>query len=170
MKLTQERLKQLLDYDPVTGDFTWKVERGGTNIGDIAGHTCYKNTKQYTLIGIDRSLYRAHRLVWLHVHGRFPKQEIDHINGNGTDNSLGNLREVDRKENCKNMRLHNHNTSGISGVSWRKQRSSWRAYVTVGNKQVSLGHFDNLFDACCARKSAERALGFHANHGSDRPL
>lgn len=168
--ITQETLKQLLHYDPETGVFTWLKKRGKSAVNKEAGHNCFKNTKQYRLIGVETKLYRAHRLAWLYMTGSMPALEIDHIDGNGLNNAWLNLREVDRRENCRNMRLHNHNTSGISGVSWRKQRNKWRAYVMVDNHQINLGHYDDLFEACCARKSAELKYGFHENHGSDRPL
>lgn len=168
--LTQSKIKELLQYDEDTGDFTWNVSRGGVKLGDKAGHNCLKNSKFYTIIGINGSLYRAHRLAFLYVTGSFPTGEVDHINGSGIDNRWVNLREVDRLENGRNMRLHAHNSSGISGVSWRKQRGKWRAFINIDNVQRNLGHFKDFFEACCARKSAECKLGFHVNHGRVRPL
>lgn len=168
--ITQQELKQLIHYDPETGDFTWKVNRGKAAPGKLAGHICFKNTKQYRIIGVNGRIDRAHRLAWLYMTGSWPTDEIDHINGDGTDNRWVNLRQVDRQENCRNMRIHNHNTSGVAGVSWRHQRSSWRAYIMIDNKQKNLGHFTDFFEAVCARKSAENRLGFHSNHGSVRPL
>lgn len=168
--ITQEQLKQILHYNPETGVFTWLVSRGKAAQGCVAGHNCFKNTKEYTVIGVNSRIERAHRLAFLYMEGRWPNEIIDHINGDGTDNRWCNLREVTQKTNCRNMRLHNHNTSGVSGVSWRKQRNAWRAYITLDNKQYTLGHYPDFFDAVCARKSAERLHGFHINHGSDRPL
>lgn len=169
MDITQEELKQLLHYDPDTGMFMWKVTRGGVKIDDIAGHKCIKNTKFYVIIGLNNRIYRAHRLAWFYMTGYWP-DEVDHEDGNGTNNKWDNLRDVDRQGNCRNMRLHNHNTSGLSGVSWRSQRNKWRSYITVNNKQMNLGHYNDFFEAVCIRKSTENKLGFHGNHGSDRPL
>lgn len=168
--ITQELLKQLLHYDPETGVFTWRVARGGSQVGDVAGHECFKGTKAYIIMGINGRIDRAHRLAFVYMTGDWPNDEVDHINGDGTDNRWDNLRDATRVENCRNMRLHNHNTSGVSGVSWRKQRDKWRAYITVENRQINLGHFTEWWDAVCARKSAERHYGFHPNHGTDRPL
>ncbi len=168
--ITQEQLKKIIHYSPETGSFTWLIQRGKASPGKSAGHVCYKNTKQYLIIGVNGRIDRAHRLAWLYMTGSWPTMEIDHINGNGLDNSWSNLREVDRQTNCRNMRLHSHNTSGVAGVSWRKQKSKWRSYIVVNNKQLNLGHFCDWFDAVCARKSAEIKHSFHPNHGSKRPL
>lgn len=168
--ITQQELKQLLHYDPKTGHFTWLVNRGKAAPGKIAGHLCLKNTKQYRIIGVNGRIDRAHRLAFLYMTGAMPTGEVDHINGDGTDNRWRNLREVERVDNCRNMRLHNHNSSGVSGVSWRVQKGKWRAYITSNNKQINLGHFSDFFEAVCARKSAELKHGYHFNHGSVRPL
>lgn len=169
MELTQETLRQLLHYDPETGVFTWLESRGRVKKGSVAGNQSFNGCKLYVSIRILRKLYRAHQLVWLYMMGDIPP-EIDHINGDGTDNRWCNLREVTRQENCRNHRLRSNNLSGVCGVHWDPVNNKWRAEIGLSGKGVKLGRFSNFFDAVCARKSAENRLGFHANHGSDRPL
>lgn len=169
MTITQEILKQKLHYNPDTGYFYWN-KTGGINAGDVAGCE-YKMTsgKTYIIIGINRTRYLAHRLVWLYMHGFFP-EEIDHIDGNGANNRLNNLRNVSSIENRRNIRKFKNNTSGITGVGIDKRYNKWCAHIQIHGRKKSLGYFDNIFDAACARISAQQQYGFHENHGSDRPL
>ncbi|MFU6990820.1 HNH endonuclease signature motif containing protein [Pseudomonas paraeruginosa] len=96
-----------------------------------------------------------------------PDGIIDHIDGNTLNNRISNLRIVDRKENARNMSRSRSNTSGLMGVYWRKDLEVWRATIRPG-KFVSLPSDGTLFDAVCARKSAEIYYGFHENHGRHR--
>lgn len=99
MILTAERLRELLTYDPETGEFRWRYTRGCRARGQIAGTvTCLG----YLTIAIDGRKYKAHRLAWLHVHGEWPYPEIDHINRIKLDNRLVNLRRATRAENNAN--------------------------------------------------------------------
>ena len=166
--LTQERLKELLHYNHDTGVFTWLVRRGGAmKAGSVAGAVdCPKrNFIQYNRIKIDYKSYRAHRLAWLYLYGCWPLDGMDHIDGDGLNNRIKNLREADQGENCKNKRLYRSNSSGVVGVNWAKDRNQWRAQIRSGKVQINIGQYDNLFDAVCARKSTEIKLGFHLNHG-----
>ena len=122
--ITQERLKELLHYDPETGIFTWKTSRGGSKKGDIAG--CI-NTPGYRTISVDRGRYNASRLAWLFVEGYFPENDID----------------------------HKDNKSGITGVSWNKEKQKWRVRVAILGKEIFLGHFTKKIDAAMARWRGE---------------
>lgn len=105
-----------------------------------------------------------HRLVWLMHHDEWPA-EIDHINGIRDDNRIENLRLVTRADNMRNSRRRKDNTSGVMGVSWHSATGKWRAYIGGQDGPLHLGMFADWFDAVCARKSAERRQGYHANHG-----
>lgn len=96
-------------------------------------------------------------------YGNWP-QHIDHINGDRLDNRIENLREVDRAENMKNMRMPADNTSGFVGVT--RHYEKWKAQITVNGKHIYLGRFDHKKDAIAARIAANRKFGFHENHGS----
>ena len=113
MSLTQARLKELLHYDPVTGAFTWRVGRIGAGKGKRAG---YRAANGYCSVRVDGCLYYAHRLAFLYTTGEWPPNEIDHRNGNPTDNRWLNLRTATRSQNEANNGPHAGNRSGFKGV------------------------------------------------------
>jgi len=179
MEINQEKLKIFLSYDSRTGNFTWLVRERewfktrracstwNTRFqGTIAGHT---NPIGYLSIGIQGRLYWAHRLAWLFVYGEFPENYIDHINHDGFDNRISNLRSVTCIENQQNRLLNKNNTSGVVGVFWSNLYNKWKAQIYVNGKQIYLGIYYNFFEAVCARKSAQNKYGFHPNHGSINP-
>ena len=173
MAITQEDIKKILHYDSNTGIFTWLKRdgrNGGVKVGSVAGYAHKgKKGKSYVKIRINTFSWFAHRLAWIYVYGSI-QNEIDHINGNGCDNRIENLRNVTRLENCRNLRKQCNNTSGVTGVTWDKRYDKWQSKIQIEGINKSLGYFDNLFDAACARKNAEVKYGFHKNHGIDRPL
>tara|TARA_B100001057_G_scaffold162519_2_gene163172 strand:- start:527 stop:1012 length:486 start_codon:yes stop_codon:yes gene_type:complete len=160
--MTQEYLKSLLDYNPETGKLIWKVTRGSIKSGSEAGST---NCLGYRLIGIDGKRYLGHRLAWLWYYGRWPENEIDHINHNPNDNRIKNLRELSHKQNMKNQSLYRNNTSGHAGVHWIRRDKRWLAQIQVNGKKINLGYFKEKEDAVKARKEAEAKYKFHQNHG-----
>lgn len=109
--------------------------------------------------------YLAHRIVWLLHTGSWPTKGIDHINGNKIDNRPDNLRDVSQAVNGRNQRMKVNNTSGVTGVSWRKDMRKWAAHINVSGKRTHLGYFASLDKATVARKAAEKHYGFHENHG-----
>lgn len=155
--LTQHRLKELLDYDPLTGIFSWRVNRQGrfARIGNRAGSIGYQG---YVSICVDRRKYRAHQLAYLYVYGHFPSGGLDHKHRVGIDNRIENLRSATQSENGQNTSLFKNNTSGVKGVSWSNANNKWEAYIMLHRKRKYLGRYDSLFDAVCARKTAEIAM------------
>lgn len=167
--LTQVKLKEILHYCPETGVFTWIAPtKGNTVYGAVAGWIDQHGTSKhlhYRRISIKSKNHRAHRLAFLFMTGRFPVL-VDHIDGNGLNNAWINLREIhSAHDNQLNARKASNNTSGVRGVSWHSRNLVWTAKITMHRKQISLYWGDDFFDAVCARKSAEVAYGFHANHG-----
>jgi hypothetical protein len=140
--LAPKRLHELLHYDAETGVFTWRVRPSiNSPVGKVAGYT---RRRGYTAIGIDRSIYLAHRLAWFYVYGKWPIGEIDHINGVKTDNRIANLRDVDRKTNAQNIQAERSGTaSGLAGVTYHPTSGKWRARVWVGDHNKSLGLHDS---------------------------
>ena len=162
--MNQTKLKELLHYDPSTGILTWRGTRKGvvganTPAGTPDGHG-------YIQITADGGIYRAHRLAWMYVHGEFPPDQTDHINGIKTDNRIENLRCVDNKENGKNMRRSSRNTSGVTGVSFLKSKQKWHATIFVNGERKHIGLSHSIKEAAAMRKRAEKFYGFHENHGS----
>ena len=152
MKLTQERLKEVLDYNPETGVFVLRVDRGRTRAGMEAG--CVR-TDGYITIMIDTKACLAHRLAWLFVYGYLPENNIDHINQNSGNNWIDNLREVSRQCNLRNTGNRTNNTSGVKGVSWHIHVKKYQVGITVNRQQIHLGYFKSLLEAAEARRQAE---------------
>lgn len=164
-KLTQERIHECLNYDPATGVFTWKISpRRNVKAGSIAGGI---NTDGYSSIWIDNTVYKAHRLAWFYMTGRWPNKYIDHINHIRDDNRWANLREVESySEQSRNKSFNSRNTSGVTGVSWYARTKRWRAKISYNNIRFELGEFRDFEEACKVRKAAEINFGYHPNHGS----
>lgn len=160
--LTLEELKRNLDYDHITGLFTWKIPKRGLHVDDIAGSI---NDQGYIILSINLHRYRGHRVAWFYMTGEWPTGEIDHIDGNRSNNSWSNLRDVPRLQNKRNQGRIITNTSGYNGVMWYKAGEKWHAQITIEGKAMHLGYFENLEDAIKARKKAEELYGFHETHG-----
>ena len=164
-----ERLRQRLDYNPETGELTWKhcAEMSKNWNGKFAGKPALNciNGSGYRTGAVDWVAMQAHRVIWAMVHGEWPADQIDHINRVRHDNRLSNLRAVSGSENCRNRKLIASNTSGVCGVGWDKESRKWAAIIKVNGKQRRLGRFKSFNDAVAARKEAENMLGFHHSHG-----
>lgn len=150
--LTQQRLKELLHYDPETGLFSWRdtprTPGRRHSPGDIAG-TVHRKTG-YVRIGIDGTKYYAHRLAWLYMTGEWPDEQIDHRDTNRANNRWGNLRLATNQQNAINMKRPKDNTSGAKGVLWSKQSGKWVARLVVNGRQLHGGFFDTVEEASAA--------------------
>ena len=170
-ELTAERAREVLDYDPETGALKWKVfYRRPKDASVLAG--VVKKTSQgkhlYRQIAVDGRSYLAHRLVWLIVFGRWPEQLIDHINGDGLDNRIANLRECTPSQNMYNMRLRANNTSGFKGVYPTKKSGRFAAQIKRNGKNKYLGTFDSAQEAHTAYcEAADELHGEFANYGAN---
>jgi len=148
MKPTQEELKRLFRYDPVTGQLRWRVATSNRiRAGDIAG----SKSRGYIAVKVNGYSSRAHRIIWCLVKGYWP-EAIDHINRDGTDNRLCNLREASQTINMQNTNLSKRNKSGVKGVSYDSTRNRWIA--SIGGRHI--GRYHSLQEAEEARASAER--------------
>jgi hypothetical protein len=156
-KLTQKRLKEILRYYPGSGIFRWRTTGIGRRKNKIAG--C-KRHDGYIRITIDGKRHYAHQLAFLYVHGYFPENDIDHIDGNPGNNKIKNLREVSHQCNIRNTGNPINNTSGVKGVSWHKPANKWMAYIVVNGKLKHLGYYKNFDDAAKARYKAEKKLNW----------
>jgi hypothetical protein len=152
--LTLDRLREVLSYDSDTGAFTWLKSRGRAGAGSVAGSI---GRIGYRYIHVDDRSYFAHRLAWLYTHGRWPDDEIDHVNGAYDDNRLANLREATHAENARNKRKPSTNRSGAKGVS-RHRTGRWQAFIGIGGEMNYLGLFDTVEAASAAYETAATSL------------
>ena len=149
---TPQELKALLAYDPNTGLFIWRTTASNrAPAGSVAGTT---NRLGYVLIGIQDRQYFAHRLAWYYAHGMWPASEIDHVDGDPSNNRLSNPRLATHSQNTWNTAKPVTNRSGAKGVSWSAGR--WRATIKVHGRQVHLGRFDTVAEAHTAYVEAAK--------------
>jgi hypothetical protein len=155
--MTQDELKSILHYDPLTGLFTWLVSNGPrSKNGTRAGF--YHNQSGYRRIKLNGKEYQEHRLVWLYVHGFMPPDMVDHRDRNRSNNRLDNLRLASRIENSQNVGKSKNNTSGFLGVSWKKSNRKWVAQIMYNGKKTHLGLFDTAEEAHDAYQKASSEL------------
>lgn len=153
MSLTQARLKELLDYNPETGVFTWKMNKRRPDLaGTPAGRP---NTSGHVQIMVDGARYMAHRMAWLWAYNEWPV-EVDHRNRAKSDNRIGNLRDGTRAENQHNVTKRSDNSSGFAGVSWNTRASAWHADIQANHKRVHLGVFATPQAASAAYQAAKK--------------
>ena len=156
--LSQSDVKAKLNYDELTGIFTWiNSENPKIKNGDVAGSV---NRNGYCYIGLYGEVYRAHRLAWLYITGKNPTAQIDHINGNKADNRFENLREASNLKNTRNRNLNSNNKSGYRGVSWASHANKWVAHAMSKGKRKKLGYFDTALQASKAFQAYAKR-----NHG-----
>ena len=135
--LSRDLLKELFEYKD--GQLFWKSKpHPRIDISKPAGSM---RKDGYVQILIKRKAYRAHRLVFLMRHGYLP-QEIDHIDGNPSNNAIENLRPATHSQNQHNVGKRKNNTSGYKGVNWDKALKKWRAKIRINGKRKHLGYFD----------------------------
>lgn len=174
-------LRRLLRYEPETGKLFWNSREPRDFVDGIqsAERVCLcwnaRKAGKEALTALDKHGYftgrfnrvglKAHRAAWAITHGEWPPDQIDHINGNRADNRIVNLRAVTLQENARNKARRRRSASEYNGVSFDMRSQSWCARIGFDGKEMSLGHFNSAEEAAAARKGAERALGFHPNHG-----
>lgn len=159
--ISQSELRDLVSYDPETGAFRWRSDRYcGRNLnrkmacaGDAVGSI---NALGYHIVRFGKKDYSAHRLAWLYVHGKWP-QELDHVNGDRSDNRIANLRECTSSQNKANQKIRSDSTSGLKGVFKQAGCNSWYSRIRKNGKLVYLGSFPTpeLAHAAYARAARE---------------
>jgi hypothetical protein len=179
---SKEVLDTVLKYDPDTGSFTWRVRP--VTLFDVgktqerprtAEHACNQwnshfagkpaaslKADGYRYVSLNYQSMLAHRVAWKIMTGEDPI-EIDHIDGNRSNNKWRNLRNGTRSSNLRNIALKRNNTSGYHGVTFSKRQQKWIA-------QIILGSFDSKEEAIAIRKKYEALLGYHPNHGREMTM
>jgi len=156
-KLTQERLHELLRYDPHTGEFHW-LQRPSYVVqpGDVAGSL--NKTNGYWLIHIDGRNYKAHQLAWLYKTGEWCRPMIDHADCDRTNNRWKNLRRATSSANAANRGRPRTNVSGFKGVHQRRDTGKWRAQIWKDGRAIYLGQFSTPQEAHAAYVAKAREL------------
>ena len=172
------RILEVLEHDAETGELRWRKRPecpawsgrfAGTKAGTL--HVT-KDGKRYVAVVVDRRRLLVHRVIWTLVNGPIgPGLQIDHIDGDGTNNRLSNLRLVDQAQNAKNMRLPVNNATGYIGVRRSAAKSErYQAFATIDGRFYNIGTGATPKEAHTLRVAFDRKHGFHENHGQERPL
>lgn len=166
--MTAEEAREM--FDTFTGDLIWNTapRYHSELLGQRAGTD---NGVGYRQVQFNRKMHKVSHIVWLIEHGKYPAEDLDHINHDRSDNRLENLRLATKEQNLANSMLRQDNKSGYKGVGWHKQSQKWRARVTHEGKCYFSGCFDKLEDAVAARqKLAKELFGEFANETDNRSL
>lgn len=175
--ISVDEVKKLLRLDEDTGRLMWRERAPEMFVSPknaASWNAKYANREAFTAahgtgyrVGrIAKRNYFAHRVVWAIHHGKWPDNQIDHINGDRGDNRPANLRDVSNAENHRNVRQRQNNSTGITGVYWHRQIFKWVANIAVDGKTRYLGVFASKNEAAEAYETAKVAHGYHPNHGS----
>jgi hypothetical protein len=158
--LTHSELTTIFQYDPKTGFLYWNVPRPKIRVGAKAG---YLHRKGYINLEINGKHYAAHRLVWFYVTGSMPTKQIDHINGDKSDNRFENLREASNGQNRANSKTTNkHGLKGVRRLPWMKDGDRcWQASIKHNKKVIYLGCYHTKEEAHAAY--ADAAARFHGD-------
>lgn len=166
-RLPPALLAELLRYEPETGRFHWRPRGRHLFKSDrsfAAFATLFEGKEALTSMCADGYLngavlgvaVKAHRVAWALATGAWPDADIDHVDGDRSNNRISNLREADRGLNCQNRKARRGSTSGYLGVSLRKKTGKWLAQIGVEGKHMHLGYFDTeeqAFAAYCKAKA-----------------
>lgn len=166
--LDYHEIRSMFRYDPNTGVLirVWRKTWKGNVV--YHGKPITSSTKNgYSQVNINKRPYATHRVIFVYMTGKEPPCDVDHINGDRSDNRWSNLRLVDRAENLKNTGLRPTNTSGVIGISFDKSKRKWHAYInSAPNVRLNLGYHTTKDSAIAARKAAEKVYAYHENHGA----
>ena len=162
-----QNIIEAISYEPFSGTFTWRVDRPESHYKRHGYYLRYMRDKAgkavkfssdscgYHQAGICGKTYQAQVIAIVAMTGGFPEKglQVDHIDGDPTNNKYNNLRVVTASQNKRNSRKYKNNSSGLTGVCWNSSQSMWYAQVHFDGKRQHLGYFESLLDAAVARIS-----------------
>lgn len=151
--LTKDYLKSILDYNHISGDFTWKGDKKRNRKNSIAGYISHG----YRRIQIDSKTYTCHQIAWFLIYGQWLSL-IDHIDRNRSNNAIKNLRPATISQNNINTQQRSYNKSGFKGVCYCKKSGKYNAYITKDKIDYNLGYFSDIIEAFLVRQAAEIEL------------
>jgi hypothetical protein len=147
--------EEYLVYDPLSGLFYNRIDRGKVKAGSVTGHI---SSVGYVRLGLEGKHYSCHRLAFLMTYRHMPSGVIDHINGHKLDNRIINLRACTVGENLRNCKMRANNTSGYKGVSWARSANKWKVQLRIDGKSIYIGLFDDKIKAALAYDEYSLAL------------
>lgn len=133
----------------------------------FAGKPSGSESQGYLKTGIGGRRYLNHRIIYFMHTGVFP-HIVDHIDGNTLNNSINNLRDVDKVKNGVNCNISKSNTTGRKGVYFHKTLEKWTASIVVGGKLRHLGVFNDFYSASLARSNAEAV--YYKNYSREQAI
>ncbi len=154
-RITAEMVRAAFHYNTKTGKLIRRERNNRSAAGTEAGRL---NHHGYRIVNIGCRSFAAHRIVWLHVYGAWPKGLIDHVNGRKSDNRIANLREANYSENGRNRKPNRTNKTGVLGVWWSLRKERYIAHIAHHGKKYNLGIFKTIEEATAARVAAEKRL------------
>lgn len=152
-----DKIKEVLEYNPNTGEFTWLSNKYAKKVVPHTRAGCVNSSTGYRHISVFKKRYLEHRLAWYMYYGELPKGQIDHINQNREDNRIVNLREVSVSENARNRKARPSKT-GVIGVHYLSNIDRYRAVITLNGKKVFQKTFKTCEEAAEARELALKEL------------
>lgn len=169
-------VSSLVDYDPTTGAMLWKerdcsvkdsARWNSRYAGKEVGTLDDKGYRRILIKSFDGSprRIRVHQVAWFILSGSAQSGEIDHINQDKLDNRAANLRDVSKSINQRNGTRKANNTSGVTGVTWHKQRGKWCAQASINGKHHHLGLFDDIEEARVTVEDFRAKHDFTNTHG-----
>lgn len=158
MRPSIERLREALNYDPITGYFTWKIKPAKLSIYTKIGHSAGTfNKVGYLRIHLDKIHVFGHIIAWAMFYNEWPKGVIDHIDGNRSNNAISNLRDTTQSINVLSAERP-PGVTGIRGVSLYHNSGKYKTSIIVNNTNHFLGIFASIEEAShayeCARTKA----------------
>lgn len=151
--LAHDLLIELFDYDPKTGWFINRITRGPARKGKRAGSISHS---RYRRIVIGQHRYYEHHLAWFYIYREWP-DELDHIDGDPSNNAIANLRLCNRAQNnCNTQSLTGE--SGLRGAYLDHRSLKWYSKIQFGGQVTYLGSFDTLEEANAAFERAAKQL------------
>jgi len=142
VKPTQEEVQRLFSYSAIEGVLTRRTTvSSNAKIGDVVGWT---NGDGYLCVRVNKTIYKVHQIVWLHVIGSWATGVIDHINRDKTDNRISNLRDTTVQVNNINKGVRKDSKTGVPNVTWRERDKRYYVACRRDGKQNYVGSFKTL--------------------------
>jgi len=167
-------IHKFVEYNPETGKLYWLPRERkyfkdllcfNRHNNQLAFKEIKSNCKGYIYFSLFDHNFLGHRVAWKIHHNEEPPEVIDHIDGDGINNKIVNLRDGTGGVNERNAKMNSNNKTGVNGVNWDKKKEKYKVTIANRGKNIHLGMYNCLAECVIARKVAEKILGYSENHG-----